>query len=328
MSKVKGIDLKQIFNRFGSNKESSLSVNSLSQISDRLITIGRGENIRRVSLFLCLLLSSYFISDLFSLLFEKYIPSPPVSILANRTGNNNAPREMDYEVIANRNLFSSKVTTKSSNEIDLSADPVPTTLPLQLIGTVIFKNPTRSLGAIQDKNDNKVFPVRIGDDIDTRAQILSVEPRRVVFINNQSHRKEYVDIPEDPAVKISAAPRKAASAAGIDQVDENKYVVKRSEIDAQMANFNTLLTQARAVPDMCGGQMVGFKLTQIQPNSFYQKIGLKDNCTIRSVNGEKMTDAAKALSLLQDLKHMNSLDLGVVCGGCDGKESNINYDIQ
>jgi general secretion pathway protein C len=168
----------------------------------------------------------------------------------------------------------------------------------------------------------------MGDDIDDRASILSVEPRRVVFVNHQSRRKEFVEIPEDPSLKITAAPRKAAPTGGIDKVDDNKYVVKRAEIDAQMANFNTLLTQARAVPDMCGGQMVGFKLTQIQPNSFYSKIGLKENCTIRSVNGEKMTDAAKALSLLQDLKHMNSLDLGVVCGGCDGKESDINYDIQ
>jgi len=70
---------------------------------------------------------------------------------------------------------------------------------------------------------------------------------------------------------------------------------------------------------------VGFRLMQIQPGSFYEKIGLKLNDVITSVNGEKITDAAKALSVLQELKHMNSLDLGTMR---DGKEVNLNYDIQ
>ena len=95
--------------------------------------------------------------------------------------------------------------------------------------------------------------------------------------------------------------------------------------DAQMANFNTLITQARAVPEMQGGQMVGFRLMQIQPGSFYEKIGLKIGDIITSVNGEKITDAAKALSVLQELKHMNSLDLGLQRNGV---EVNKNYDIQ
>jgi general secretion pathway protein C len=64
---------------------------------------------------------------------------------------------------------------------------------------------------------------------------------------------------------------------------------------------------------------------QIQPGSFYEKIGLKLGDVINSVNGEQITDAAKALSVLQELKHMNSLDLGTTR---DGKPVNLNYDIQ
>ena len=206
----------------------------------------------------------------------------------------------------------------------MDAEPVPTTLQFQLIGTVIFHDSTRSLAAIQDKGENKVFPVRQGDEVEGKIQILSVEARKVIFINTQARRKEYIDIPEDASAKISMN-AKAAPKAGITQVDENKFVLKRAEIDAQMANFNTLITQARAVPEMQGGQMVGFRLMQIQPGSFYEKIGLKLGDVINSVNGEKITDAAKALSVLQELKHMNSLDLGM---SRDGKEVNLNYDIQ
>lgn len=288
--------------------------------------IAQGRNVYRVSFALCFLLSSWFIADIFALLFEKYLPSPPVSPLAMRSRAVASSNPAEYDVIANRNLFSSKAPKKTGNEIDMEAEPVPTTLPLQLIGTVIFQDPSRSLAAIQDKGESKVFPVRMGDEIEGKVQILSVEARKVIFINLNARRKEFIDIPEDPSMKISMNSKSASKSGGnIAEVEENKYVVKRAELDAQMANFNTLITQARAVPEMQGGQMIGFRLMQIQPGSFYEKIGLKLGDIITSVNGEKITDAAKALSVLQELKHMNSLDLGL---NRDGKEVNKNYDIQ
>ena len=312
-----------------------LSVNSLSKISDQLARLGQGESIKRFSFALCLLLCAFYIADLFALLFEKYIPSPPVSSLASRVSNTIFSQPGDYDIIASRNLFSSKppVVAKPKDEIDLDAEPVLSSLPFNLVGTVIFKNTRNSLAAIQNKENSKMYPVRTGDEIEEKIQIFSVEARRVVFINLDSKRKEYIELPEDPSLKISAFPsKKSAPAAntGIAQVEENKFVVKRGELDAQMANFNALITQARAVPNMCGGQMAGFKLMQIQPGSFYEKIGLKVGCVIKSVNGDKISDAAKALSLLQELKTMNSLDLGVNCepDPCNGKEKVMNYDIQ
>jgi type II secretion system protein C len=306
---------------------SSLSVNSLSQISKRLTVLSRGESIRTFSFWICFILCANFTADLFALLFEKYLPTAPISALANRgRGGSQFSGPGSYDVIADRNLFSSKSPSKKGDGIDLEGEPVPTTLSYQLIGTVIFHNPARSLAAVQDKTENKLYPVRVGDSIGDNVQILSVEPRRVVFINTLARRKEFIDIPDDPAIKISAnVAKNSAPTTGIAQVDENKFTLSRSEIDSQMANFNVLITQARAIPEMRGGQMVGFKLTQIVPGSFYQKAGFKENDIITSVNGEKITDAAKALSLLQEIKSMSSLDIGVES---NGKPVNRNYDIR
>ncbi len=326
--------LNSIFEKSESNQAkgltSTLSVNSLTKISEQVERMAQGHNLTRaifgISFFLC----AWFIADLFSLLFEKYIPSPPVSPLSMRSRSMVMSSPMDYEIIYSRNLFSSKSEKPKGNEVDLESDPIPTSLPLQLIGTVIFQNPSRSLAALQDKSDNKVYPVRMNDEVTGKLQVLSVEARKVIFINLQTKRKEYIDIPEDNSMKISmnnrAAPANSKPGGGnISQVEENKFIVKRAELDTQMANFNTLITQARAVPEMKGGQMIGFRLMQIQPGSFYEKIGLKLGDIITSVNGEKITDAAKALTILQELKHMNSLDLGTLR---NGREVNLNYDIQ
>ena len=331
VAKKMSVNLKSFFGKSESASSGSarggLSVNSLSTISDQLGKIAQGNNIYRAAFLLCFISSAWFIADIFALLFEKYIPSPVVSPLAMRSNSTAMVNPQTYDDIINRNLFSSKPPKKTGNEIDMEAEPVPTSLQLQLIGTVIFKDPSRSLAAIQDKTDSKVYPVRMNDEIQGKLQVLSVDAHMVIFINLQSRRKEYIDIPQDPALKISMSAKtaKAATNGNISQVEENKFVVKRAEIDSQMSNFNALITQARAVPEMQGGEMVGFRLMQIQPGSFYEKIGLKLGDIITSVNGQKVTDVNKAFDMLKELKHMNSLDLGTLR---NGKEVNLNYDIQ
>ena len=305
----------------------SLSVNSLSKISNNLTALGHGETIRTVSFWLCLILCANFTADLFALLFEKFLPSTPASVLANRVRGAPSATLESFEVINSRNLFSSRTPkSKKSGEIDFDSEPILTSLPYQLTGTVIFHNPAHSLAAIQDKTENKLYPVRIGDQIGENVQILSIEARKVIFINSSARRKEFIEIPEDPSIKISAGSMKTSGPPqGIAMVEENKFVLSRNEIDSQMANFNALITQARAVPEMRGGQMIGFKLTQIVPGSFYQKAGFKENDIITSVNGEKITDAAKALGLLQEIKTMSAIDIGIEQ---NGKAINRNYDIR
>jgi type II secretion system protein C len=311
---------------FGPSFASHLFEHMTNIMNKGLSGVFSAESVKTASFWICFVLCASLIADLAALLAEKHLPTPPVSRLASRSRTAGSAGPVNYDVIIERNLFSSKAPKAGGEGIDLEAEPVPTLLNYQLIGTVIFKNPARSLAAIQDKGDSKLYPVRVGDQIGTQVQILSVEARKVIFINSIARRKEFIEIPEDTSIKIStASPRTPPKSAGINQVEENKFVVGRAEIDTQMGNLNTLLTQARALPENRGGQMIGFRLTQIVPNSFYQKVGFKDNDIIKSVNGEKITDPAKALELLQGLKSMSSLDMTIERGG---KDINFNYDIR
>src|SRR5690606_33360651 len=104
---------------------------------------------------------------------------------------------------------------------------------------------------------------------------------------------EYIAIGESPG--LPALPTPVASAAapapggdeasGIEQVDENTYVIPRDEIDKQLANLNTIATQARIVPSFKNGQANGFKVFSIRPGSIYQKIGVQNGDVIRRING-------------------------------------------
>jgi type II secretion system protein C len=310
-----------------SSVHSGSGANPLSFAAAGMSSFSSAETIKTVSFWICFLLCASLIADLAALVAEKYLPAPSISRLASRSHAGAGVGPISYDIIAERNLFSSKAPKIGGESMDLEAEPVPTMLNLQLIGTVIFRNPARSLAAVQDKADSKLYPVRVGDQIGTNVQILSVEARKVIFLNTTARRREFIEIPEDSSIKIStAAPHSAAGKSqGINQLEENRFVVGRQEIDSQMSNLSALLTQARALPENRGGQMIGFRLTQIVPNSFYQKVGFKDNDIIKSVNGEKITDPAKAMELLQGLKSMSSLDMMIERGG---KDINFNYDIR
>ena len=89
---------------------SSLNVNSLSGISERL---SEGDTIKTLSFWICFIFCASLVADLAALLVEKYLPSPPVSRLASRSNQNNFAGPINYEIIIERNLFSSKAEKKA-----------------------------------------------------------------------------------------------------------------------------------------------------------------------------------------------------------------------
>ena len=108
------------------------------------------------------------------------------------------------------------------------------------------------------------------------------------------------------------------------RINDNKYTIKREEIDLQIKNLNKLLNEASAERKMVGGQMTGFHIIKISRNSFFRKIGLKENDVIESINGDKITGITKAMFFLPQLKNLTSLDLGLER---NGKKMKVNYQI-
>ncbi|MBI2711866.1 MAG: hypothetical protein HYX41_03225 [Bdellovibrio sp.] len=149
-------------------------------------------------------LSTFFVSDLTSLLLDQYIPEPPVT----RAVNQPSPRNKtiaDYNPIFTRNLFNSlglipgedgNVSTPGSPS-EMNGVPVKTTLPFNLLGVIIMEDERHSVGTIEDKSANQSYPVQIDDEIPGKALILQVQPKAVIFINKISNRKEYVELPSE-----------------------------------------------------------------------------------------------------------------------------------
>ncbi len=300
---------------------------------------GRGlsfnaDTLQFATLILAILLVTYLAAGLFSIFIERLIPEPPAARSLRSSGGSTIKRRAltDYQIIITRNLFNNKGLIPGDDlpggPMDQNNVPVKTSLPFNLIGTLVLRNELRSVATIEDRNENVVYPVRIDDEIPGKAKILAIEPYKVIFLNKATGKREFVDLPEGEQNSISLSKKTTASGpagGGIEQLSPSQFNVSRTEIDKALSDLNKILTEARAVPHLENGVPSGFKLIQIVPGSIYDKLGLKDNDILCGVDGDPINDAGKAFELLASLKTKSNLELCVRRGG---KMNNFSYLIR
>lgn len=286
-----------------------------------------GFYFRLITIFLC----TYIFSDLAALIAGRYIPEPPAPRGYHFGGGPQRGKSLEnYSSIFSRNLFNSRGLIPGEETgvtpVNMGGTPVKSTLPLNLIGTLVLRDELRSIATIEDKSASIVYPVRVDDEIPSKAKITKIEKNKVIFVNSASHQLEYIDIPEDlhaSNARISLGTRKAGGPM-IEQVGGNQYNISRQEVDKQLSDLNNILTQARAVPNFENGLPAGYKLFQIVPGSIYDKLGLKNGDVIAGLDGQPINDPGKAFEMLSRLKEASHLELQVKR---EGRQSTFSFDI-
>jgi general secretion pathway protein C len=196
------------------------------------------------------------------------------------------------------------------------------TLKAKLLGTAPGFG-MDSYAIIEDETTRKQDLYRIGDQIQNRT-VAGVDWDRVTLKNGDREEiLKIVDARGGPAVASAAAD--GAVDDGIEALNENEYVIARSEVDDAMQNMNQLFTQIRAVPHFQDGQANGFRLFAIRRNSLFEKIGLKNGDIVSSINGNPLTDPARAMQLFQDLKDENRLQVEVTR---NRQPTTLSYEIR
>ena len=256
-------------------------------------------------------------------------PSHPKTIAIDASASRGA-----YNTVTSRNIFASSglipdpLVDKSKPDAQKDADPVLSSLPLTLIGTLVHSNPAKSIAAIEIKGKNQVISYSAGKEIEGMANIMSVERQRVVFRNLNSNRLEFIEMKQDSKVAFGGA--KPASATGgkeVQKVGENNFVIKRADLLKYTNDLSSILMQARAVPNRepGTGAINGFRILDMQPGSIYEQLGIQRMDVIRSVDGNPVDSPAKAMELYNALKNSPKVSIQVER---NGKTENLSYSIQ
>jgi general secretion pathway protein C len=290
--------------------------------------------IEKAAVYLLLALIGYIIADLGVLMSrDKFLPVPPPPSHRNVAQPQRSPDRGSYNMITSRNIFNSdgKIPPPMGMSPDTKgapdAAPVPSQLPLQLMGTIVHVTPERSVATITLKSKNEQIPVKVNGVIpDNLATVTKIERTKLTFRNNANQHLEFIEMKDDSKINFGVSALKPIQDGPVLKKSENDFELKQNDIDKLTSNLPELLQQARAVPRMGpNGQIECFNMADIAAGSIYEKLGLKRGDCIKSVNGEKIDSPAKAMELYNALRaNANAINLGVERGGQD---QNFNYNI-
>jgi general secretion pathway protein C len=229
-----------------------------------------------------------------------------------------------YNAISRRDIFNLVPVTEAPSE-------VATNLHIKLLGTSTLTL-SKPFIIVEDDNDHEQSLYRMGDEIPDAGTLVGVYKDHAIILHQG--RRTKLEMPTDQNGGAAPAPaprpfglpgmglrgfmrgRGRSGQNGVRQIDPNRYVLDRSTLNNNLSNMAELFTQVRAIPNLgVDGESNGFKLSEIQPDSIFQQIGLRDGDVLTGVGGQTVGDPSKAMQLLGALRNQSSISLTVMRGG-------------
>lgn len=268
-------------------------------------------------------------------------PSSQQEVLL-RGSSKSSLSEDQVKRIIERNLFNSEGTVADEDgknaegvEENKTDEVLKTDLPLKLIGTIFGGDLASGMAIIENTEKRATNSFMVGDALGGNATLSGVD-REKVYIDRGGNRTEFLEIPkvEKPGRRTgkkeapkSANPLDNLSNLATDAPPENyaeegferkgmSTRVSKSFKDRILgAELAKTLADAKATPNLVGGEIRGYTLTRIREDSIYRKLGLQNDDVILEVNGIQLADPAQAIKLLNQLRNENELEVSFERGG-------------
>jgi len=182
----------------------------------------------------------------------------------------------------------------------------PSKLNIKLHGTVVTDKGSVAMVAARAGAPLEVY--RIGDRILPGVTLSQVESSRVVVKTASGFEEIWMeDIVGMPAQQLNKTPPQ-----GIEERQEEMaslQSVSRGLLERELNDLGKLMTQIRVTPYFENGQTVGFKVSNIESGSIFERVGLRNDDVIQSVNGQSVADPQQAMQMYQQLRNANQLDV-------------------
>lgn len=272
---------------------------------------------------------TYLLADLASLFISQRLEVnpllPPVESLTVTSGQVRSAPEV-YTAIVERNIFSSRPVSSIS---PTGSAPVVQRSPMRikLIGTVAGE-PENSFAVIENLATKEQHLYRLEDPVAEDGKLVKINRNEVAILREGGLEETFQVIfeeasPAPQAAARSQAPEPPQPAAPSGQTG---FVLDKQEVAGALENLPQLLTKARVVPHLTPeGKNEGFRIVSIQPDSFYQKIGLQNGDVIQQINGIEIKDPETFMRVFNQLKNETSISLDLVR---NNKKESFSYEIR
>lgn len=286
-----------------------------------------------INVLLAALLIPYFaartVSQIIRLRYSADVVAQPVTGLSPAAvADFGAPQSRAaYDIIKQRDIFNLTPAPEVSAPVEKED------LNIKLLGTSHLTGNVHDFAIIEDQSGNQQL-YRLGETIPNIGRLVQIGKSRAIIDRNG--RRVAIEIdknalgqsgdddagagplshvrphgPRSPFIRnpMIRPGRPAARANGVHQLGPNKYAVERATIDSNMQHMSQLVTEVRALPVMQNGTANGFRLSEIEPGSLFQQIGLQDGDVLTSISGQQLTDPARTLQMLSTLQNRSDITL-------------------
>lgn len=283
-----------------------------------------------------LIFIAFVVSDLSIIYFrDRFLPdqAPPKKV-SKIQASYHVDRSI-YSPIISRNIFSSNglipdPLRSTETEVQKNDTPVMSSLPITLIGTLVHSNPNKSVAAIEVKSKNISASYMVGSEIEGMAKVESIQRGIIYFRNINNGALEYVEMNQatnkvsfDNATKTTAI---IPAGKEIQNLGNNTFKIKRSDLDKYLNDLSSLLMQARAVPnrDANTGEINGYRLVDYQPGSIFEQLSIPRGTLIKTAGGEPVTNVQAAMEMFNKMKKGSGVELGLEV---NGQNQTYKYEI-
>ena len=202
------------------------------------------------------------------------------------------------------------------SQVGQSIESIPlSSLNLVLTGVVAAGGASYALISV---NGQPQEPYAVGQEIISGAALQAVYPDRAILIRggvSESLMLEGVAKGLPDVIGVAPAP------VGIQQMTSNQFALPRALVAEQLRRPQELFSQALMVPNAGGG----FLVREIQPNSVYEKLGLRVGDVLRSVNGKSINTLDDAMKAYQAASTQRDIRVEVIRGG---QPEHLTYNLQ
>jgi general secretion pathway protein C len=291
---------------------------------------------------LALFIITYILVDMFYNVFNiklYNIGAPKVVALKDvEIRGDEALIAPEYAMIEERNIFGAtkEVAPPLEEKVEEVEFLQETSLQLSLLGTIA--GDTESARAIiLDERTRSQDIYKVGDSVQ-EAVIRQILRGKVVL--RHAGKDEILIMVEgegkakEPPVAVqrgrtSRRPRdvsrNASQEEAAGEVEVETVAIDQELLQSSMSDLNALMTQVRVRPYFRQGIPEGLIVSQIQPDSIFEKMGFMNGDIIASVNGKQMSTPEEAFQLYNSLQSGAAVSIEITRRG---QKRMLTYQIQ
>jgi general secretion pathway protein C len=205
--------------------------------------------------------------------------------------------------------------------------PGPPSPPIEAARKVAFLGSVHgtdsgAMAIVEDLTSKTQALYRVGAEVPNVGTLQSVEKDRVLFKSGPSEEWLRLAALNHPTSDGGITPAPQPSQA---RATPTRQVLDRREVTAVLNDPTRLMTQAQAVPFLTDGKLDGFRLSNIVPTGFFDKLGLRTNDVVQRINGIELRDPGMLLSLFQQLRNENTVRVDMMR---TGQRQTLTYEIR